>query len=120
MTDHPVVGTDAAATDRPRAHEYLRRLDHAEGVGVLQSHDELVDLEDCGEEAQDNPTRHEGIDRVRNDVPRFGEVEDDAIEVGSPGMRSETSPFLKVTCGCSGMMAARFSWARRVMSSRMS
>ena len=82
VRDHAVVGPHRLALDVPAALEHLERLGHAEGRLGEQRLAQLRDLGDLRRVGEEDPARVQRPRGVLHDLPRLGQVEHDAVEVG--------------------------------------
>ena len=80
MRHHAVVGPHRLAVDVPGALQHLEGLDHPERrVGELLV--QAGHLPDRGQVREHDPARVQRLLGVLDDPPRFGEVEEDAVEI---------------------------------------
>jgi ferredoxin len=79
--DHAVIGAHGDAFDVPGAQQHLQRLGHGErGADELLA--QLRRLDDARRVGDEDATRAQRVARVLHDLPRLGQVEHDAVEIG--------------------------------------
>ena len=81
VRDHAMIGSDSESFDMPCPVEDFECLRHVE-IALDKFFSKLHDLNDARAVCQQDSAGMERLRRVLDDVPWFGQVENDPIEIG--------------------------------------